>query len=511
VPDLIELIEHHLMRWPEEGDDPAERLVDEYLGLTARRRCDELSKIELSRLAGALARERDGDVRATAVAIVRALESWTAPVEPAAEPVEQRARELVERLERHSVGSRAGLRRALELMDLAPHSTLAFWHARRRAALLLEEPGVRDTPLGERAWTNAAEILSMADGDRRLAEQVAHATARAGRRIAGDRITLLRRTWLMLRLEWFEPALAQLAWFRGHTGLGAEDLSFADALQAYALAATGPADQAIALGERALSGSGIGAHLGASVVVRTCVRERRLDEARAVLERVPPVPQPPSIGATALLIARGMLDAHDDRPTEALDALGPALEHLRRVGNRNPSGWPWLEPTVRALVGLSQRAQAAAVLGRARHDALRWGTPIVLAELHRASAWLEPTREAAGAARRSAVRTLEESPARLEYRWARRELDGQPTDAPRLEALTPRVREVAELVAAGLRDREIADRLQLSPRTVHRHVATALATTGARNRVDLAVMVGAQRTGGAAEVRVRSSARKPKK
>jgi DNA-binding NarL/FixJ family response regulator len=42
---------------------------------------------------------------------------------------------------------------------------------------------------------------------------------------------------------------------------------------------------------------------------------------------------------------------------------------------------------------------------------------------------------------------------------------------PRRIALTVREREVLRLVAEGLSDREIAQRLVLSPHTVHRHVA----------------------------------------
>lgn len=69
-----------------------------------------------------------------------------------------------------------------------------------------------------------------------------------------------------------------------------------------------------------------------------------------------------------------------------------------------------------------------------------------------------------------------------------------PAVAGAAEALTPRVREVALLVADGLRDREIAERLHLSPRTVHRHVATALRVTGTRHRVELATAVAGQRS-----------------
>jgi DNA-binding CsgD family transcriptional regulator len=51
-----------------------------------------------------------------------------------------------------------------------------------------------------------------------------------------------------------------------------------------------------------------------------------------------------------------------------------------------------------------------------------------------------------------------------------------------LAGLTPREREVLELVADGLTNREIADRLVVSPHTVHRHVANILRKLGLPSR-----------------------------
>jgi DNA-binding CsgD family transcriptional regulator len=342
-------------------------------------------------------------------------------------------------------------------------------------------------------------MLSMADGNRALAEEVARTTVlRDPAATVQDRMALLRGVWLLLRLEWFHAALRQVKAFRSHGDLNGEQETLADALEAYAYAATGPTDRAIALGRRTLGGSGLGVLLGASVAARVLTRCGRYEEAHEVVASAPPPRRPADIGATSLLIARGTLAAQDGRPTEALNNLRTAGDHLRRVGSRNPAGWPLLEPTVHALVQLGQRSHAAAFLATGHEDACRWGTPVVVAEVHRATARAGASPKDVLAARAAAVAVLAGTEAQLEHEWALRDLEAEGGNAGRgtaatatepLAALTPRVREVALMVAEGLRDREIAQQLHLSPRTVHRHVATALETTGARNRVDLARIV----------------------
>jgi DNA-binding NarL/FixJ family response regulator len=58
-------------------------------------------------------------------------------------------------------------------------------------------------------------------------------------------------------------------------------------------------------------------------------------------------------------------------------------------------------------------------------------------------------------------------------------------------ALTPREREVADLVKAGLSTEEIAARLGLSPVTVRRHTASLARKSGAAGRRDLAAALRA--------------------
>src|SRR3954452_13279062 len=52
------------------------------------------------------------------------------------------------------------------------------------------------------------------------------------------------------------------------------------------------------------------------------------------------------------------------------------------------------------------------------------------------------------------------------------------------QLLSTRERDVLQLVAAGMPDREIGDRLFISPKTVEKHVTRARLKLGARSRIE---------------------------
>jgi len=73
---------------------------------------------------------------------------------------------------------------------------------------------------------------------------------------------------------------------------------------------------------------------------------------------------------------------------------------------------------------------------------------------------------------------------------------GHRVRARRLIRLSPRQRQVAELVAGGLSDPEIAVRLFISPRTARAHVADVLRHLEATSRVEIACAVVLAQVGG---------------
>ncbi|MGB0957687.1 MAG: LuxR C-terminal-related transcriptional regulator [Litorivicinus sp.] len=65
-------------------------------------------------------------------------------------------------------------------------------------------------------------------------------------------------------------------------------------------------------------------------------------------------------------------------------------------------------------------------------------------------------------------------------------------DNSRLESLTDREREVAEVVAEGASNKVVASRLNVTERTVKAHLTAAFQKTGTRDRLELALLVKGQ-------------------
>ena len=231
-------------------------------------------------------------------------------------------------------------------------------------------------------------------------------------------------------------------------------------------------------------------------------RQGRTEEARALFERALP--------HRSALVGLGTLALEEG---DALGAADIAERILRRIGEARPdragpraraarprpgAGWPtsigparrWSSSTdiVERLGTPYLRGRARLVAGevaelsgdheqarRSLEDALdlfaesaapyeaalsRLALSRTLASLGRGG-----RRRRGGRARSRGVREARRRPR------CRRDPAGSARERAALGELTPREREVLTLVAQGLSDAEIAERLVVSPHTVHRHVA----------------------------------------
>ncbi len=143
----------------------------------------------------------------------------------------------------------------------------------------------------------------------------------------------------------------------------------------------------------------------------------------------------------------------------AVSILEPYAQDLARAGLIEELLWARID--LGRVLARSDRARGIAVLTDASELADRIGAA-------------NQARLVAQALRRLGVRA-----------WRR----GRATSGVGLASLSDREREIAELVANGGSNREIAEGLLLSPKTVERHLTNVLAKLGLRNRTEIASLV----------------------
>jgi DNA-binding CsgD family transcriptional regulator len=201
---------------------------------------------------------------------------------------------------------------------------------------------------------------------------------------------------------------------------------------------------------------------------------------------------------------------------------------------------PWRLQAADAHLSLGEHRRAASLVAEQLRLARAFGVPRYIAVALRAAAMLAENAAEARRSLREAVELLQESPARLELartleRLGRAMLDDgdrragleavrrsaelavqchAPVLAERLRALlaasgartpqlvptgvhafTPAERQVAELASAGRTNRQIAEHLFLSEKTVEAHLSRAYRKLGVRSRTQLAVHMAAASAG----------------
>jgi DNA-binding CsgD family transcriptional regulator len=261
---------------------------------------------------------------------------------------------------------------------------------------------------------------------------------------------------------------------------------------------------------------------GAGVLARTLIEKGDHSGARAALaERGRPNPGSDGDG----LVCRSEVELllAESRWDEAL--AGADGYHARLRGVDNPAWAPWRSLKALALDGLGQRDEALELLGAELDAACRWGAPGAVARTLRLLGTLRQDDD--HDLLREAVAVAEASPARLEHAKALVALgaeirrSGRRSDAreplavgleladrcgagalaetartelyaaggrPRREALsgpeslTPSERRIADLAAEGHTNRDIAQTLYVTPRTVEGHLTSIYRKLGISTR-----------------------------
>jgi DNA-binding NarL/FixJ family response regulator len=243
------------------------------------------------------------------------------------------------------------------------------------------------------------------------------------------------------------------------------------------------------------------------------------------------VHSPYSIPAHGVRRARVEMLLAEGRAPESLAAAEDYARHLRRADN--PAFAPWRSLTATALDRCGRSAEARALAEEELALARQWGAAGTTGRSLRVLGTLE--REEGIPRLREAVAVLGDSRARLEHARALAALGsvlrrtGQRTEArsplrealdladrsgavglresvrtelhaagarPRstalsgLAALTPSERRVAQLAAEGRSNREIAQTLYVTPKTVELHLSRSYRKLGVASRRDLAVALG---------------------
>jgi DNA-binding CsgD family transcriptional regulator len=240
---------------------------------------------------------------------------------------------------------------------------------------------------------------------------------------------------------------------------------------------------------------------------------------------------------TGLLSSRGALALASGRPAKALHDFLLCGERLERAGIENPALVTWRSGAARAHAALGDRAEALRLAEVELDLARRFGAPGLIgacmrtlgvltggaegvdllrdavAQLGESQLALERARALAdlGAAlrrlgRRSAAREPLREGADLAHRCGAEQLATRALSEARLagarprrtalhglEALTPRERETAELAAVGMSNKEIAETLFVTVKTVEWHLKHSYRKLGLESRKDLRGLFDADR------------------
>lgn len=315
-------------------------------------------------------------------------------------------------------------------------------------------------------------------------------------------------------------AFAAVKVFRAQTLLWRGDLAGAEADARDALAAAGEWGPSARFSGHA-----------AAFLADALIEKGRLDEAATVLARAGMDETPPS--STRLLYFRDttarLRVLRGDLTGGVAELLDEGKYH-ESVGHRNPAFMAWRSPAALALLQLGEQHEARRLAREELELARAWGADRALSAALRAAGLIEGGEHGL-AFLEEAVQAVADSPAKLEHAKARTELGSALRRANRrsqarehlrhavelaticgathlaaraerellatgarprrialsgVESLTPSERRVAELAASGPTNREIAQALFVTQRTIEVHLTSIYRKLGISSRSQLA-------------------------
>ncbi|NTU81057.1 MAG: AAA family ATPase [Chloroflexales bacterium] len=241
------------------------------------------------------------------------------------------------------------------------------------------------------------------------------------------------------------------------------------------------------------------------------IAARQLDHAERALDAVLDSATPmETLGQRLCWSARAELALTHGAPDQTRAIAERLIASVARRGAGDPPAVPYLallRGTALAALGRTEEAQSTLVA--AREGALRQGTQpllwrveVVLGHLYHAEhhhAEAERSFDAAAASIAASAASIADDQVRDTFRQAANAR--LPTPPPwrsslaptlALGALSPREREVADLIAQGLPNGAIAERLVLSKRTIETHVGSILGKLGFTTRAQIIAWVLAE-------------------
>ncbi|HET9102421.1 MAG TPA: AAA family ATPase [Solirubrobacteraceae bacterium] len=270
---------------------------------------------------------------------------------------------------------------------------------------------------------------------------------------------------------------------------------------------------------------------GQSILALVLVERGDLAAARRVVEGRLPTAPGTDADALGLQAESGLLLAERRWP-EALEATARYAASVR-TGVVNPAWVPWRSQQAQALIGLERHGEARALLEDELVFARQWGAPGAVSRTVRllAACGPEPDLELAaqavdvskdsgahlehakalitlgGALRRTGERTRAREPLRAGLQLALRCGADRLAEHARTElyavggrprrdalsgpaSLTPSEHRIAELVVDGLSNREVAQALFVTPRTVEYHLTSVYRKLGISARAAIAETLG---------------------